>query len=501
MPHLRPIQYLRSLTLTAILFLGVHSAWAQEDEIPPLPMDPEAVTGTLDNGLSYIIRRNTTSPGRADLTFAVKVGSSVERADEAGFSNLLSQMVLQGTKRHTATELAAFFSARGLSLDQGVKATVTYDETLYTIHDFPTGGQDDLSDLLGVIRGWSNELVLDSHSVEEVCQKIIGEIEAGDSAESRIRSTILERVLPIDHPYGLHTPVGNPKVLRSFSYQSLRDFYAKWYRPDLQGIIVVGDIDPRKVERRLKATFGNIPEPNTTIERTYPEVPEHHEPNAIVITDRGIQNTTLLISWAHTAAPAEIKASAAGLLMDYNTQMISMMMEARLQKLIGSSNSPILQANFRYTPFLDIAMTEDAYTLRVTAEGTRYQKALETTVRMIRQTLEKGFSETEYREAESKLLERVKGFVADEHLANSALAKRYTNYFTRGGYAPGVDLQSQLLSAIAEQVTLETVNKNFRLLVNDKQSLTIVVVLPQKRGMAIPSGNTVLRQFGRAFHR
>lgn len=499
MPHVR-LHHLLLLSTIALLLSWASTAAAQ-DEIPPLPMDPEALTGTLDNGFTYIIRRSTTEPGRADITFAVKVGSSIEKADEAGFSNLLSYMAFKGTRHRSQEELVSFFSARGLKIGDRIELSVTHDETLYSIRDFPVGQQSDLSDLLWIIKGWTHEMSLDSKDMEDVSQQIINDMDTSDCAESRIRSTILERALPIGHPYGVHTPVGNPKVLRAFPYQNLRDFYARWYRPDLQGIIVVGDISPREVERRIKSVFGNIAKPSEPLERVYPEIPEHHKPQAIVVTDRGIQNTTITVSWAHTAAAPEVKASAAGLLMDYNTQMITMMMERRLQDVASREEAPFIDASFKYTPFLDIAMTEDAFTLTVTAPGAKYQKALESAVDVIRETRDSGFTEAEYQEASKKLLDQVESFMdTDQHMPNSAMAERYTIYFTRGGYAPGVELQRQLLTTISEQVTLDAVNNNFRQLVGSDQSLTITVAMPRKPGVVAPSGNTVLRLFDHTFN-
>lgn len=490
--------YTLYLTLLTLLYLSA-TAYGQE-EIPPLPMDPDAVTGELDNGFTYILRKNEVSPGRADVTLAVKVGSSVEGPKEAGFSNLLSHMAFKGIRSRSEEELAAFFSARGLTQGRQIAPKVTHDETVYSIQGFPLNGRGDLDDLLWILKGWCHEMKLDSRDMDTVSTQIIENMDGDDSAELRVRTTILERALPLDHPYGGHAPIGNPKILRAFPYQTLRDFYAKWYRPDLQGIVIVGDISPREVEQRIKAIFSNIPQPTSPVERTYPEVPEHSQPQAIVLTERAVHNTTIAICWAHNAALPAVKASAAGLLMDYTTEMISMMMEERLRRITELPDAPFVNATFRYIPFLEVAITEDAFTLMVTAPGVAYQKGLEAAAKAVRDARESGFTEEEYQKARKHLLDQVENYInLEDTLSNRALSERYTTYFTRGGYAPGIKLQHQLLTTISEQVTLEVVNKNFRELIGEDQSLTLVVVMPRKFGIIPPSGNTVLRVFERSF--
>ena len=59
------------------------------------------------------------------------------------------------------------------------------------------------------------------------------------------------------------------EVVDNFPYQALRDYYEKWYRPDQQGIVVVGDIDVDKIEAKIKKIFSPIKMPDNPAEREY----------------------------------------------------------------------------------------------------------------------------------------------------------------------------------------------------------------------------------------
>ena len=57
------------------------------------------------------------------------------------------------------------------------------------------------------------------------------------------------------------------------------DYYHKWYRPDNQAIIVVGDIDPAYIEGKIKEIFSPVKMPENAAERLYFEVEKAPAPS------------------------------------------------------------------------------------------------------------------------------------------------------------------------------------------------------------------------------
>ena len=93
----------------------------------------------------------------------------------------------------------------------------------------------------------------------------------------------------------------------NFKYQTLRDYYETWYRPDLQGIVIVGDIDVDQVEAKIKKIFSDIPAPTNAKERVYYPVNNNKEPIVIIEKDKELPNVQLLIFNKHDYTPLEQK--------------------------------------------------------------------------------------------------------------------------------------------------------------------------------------------------
>ena len=74
----------------------------------------------------------------------------------------------------------------------------------------------------------------------------------------------LIHIFPAMYPgsqYANRLPIGSIDVINNFKHDEIRAYYKKWYRPDLQAVIVVGDIDPDKIEAQLKTLFADVPKP------------------------------------------------------------------------------------------------------------------------------------------------------------------------------------------------------------------------------------------------
>ena len=98
-----------------------------------LPVDPEVTTGTLDNGLTYYIRKNLKPEKRAELRLAVKAGSVLEDDDQQGLAHFAEHMAFNGTKHFEKQELVGYLESIGMRFGPDLNASTSFDETIYML--------------------------------------------------------------------------------------------------------------------------------------------------------------------------------------------------------------------------------------------------------------------------------------------------------------------------------------------------------------------------------
>ena len=102
-----------------------------------LPIDPAVRSGTLSNGLQFLIRRNGRPANRVSLRLAVNAGSMQEESDQRGLAHFIEHMAFNGSENFKPGELVAFLESIGARFGPHVNASTSFDETIYML-DVPT---------------------------------------------------------------------------------------------------------------------------------------------------------------------------------------------------------------------------------------------------------------------------------------------------------------------------------------------------------------------------
>ena len=238
-----------------------------------IPVDSTVRIGHLPNGLTYYIKYNNWPENRASFYLAQRVGSLQEEDSQRGLAHFLEHMCFNGSEHFPGNRVDSFFESMGAN--DGVNAYTSIEETVYNIDDIPTTiSQEKLDSCLLVLYDWANGLSLDSVEIEKERGVIHEEWRSGRSASSRI----YERQLPLLYPdskYGHRLPIGRMEVVDHFKHQELRDYYEKWYNPENQCVVVVGDIDVDQTEAKIKRLFGDIRPKGQSGKVVTVEVPDH----------------------------------------------------------------------------------------------------------------------------------------------------------------------------------------------------------------------------------
>lgn len=262
---------MKKLITTLLLFIFAINAI---QAVETVPMDTAIRHGILPNGLTYYIRHNAEPKNRADFYIAQKVGSILENEQQLGLAHFLEHMAFNGTNNFPKKELINYLEKNGIRFGADINAYTSFDETVYNINNIPTTNHELMDSVLLAIYDWAGGLLLTEEEIDSERGVIVEEWRTRSSAQMRM----YESILPIIYEgsqYANRLPIGDMDIVRNFEPQTLRDYYHKWYRPDNQGIIIVGDFNADDMEQKVIKLFSTLKMPENPAPRIYFPVPDN----------------------------------------------------------------------------------------------------------------------------------------------------------------------------------------------------------------------------------
>ncbi|MGV8963326.1 MAG: M16 family metallopeptidase [Candidatus Saccharimonadaceae bacterium] len=478
---------MKKILLLAIIFISL-TAIAQQN--PLQPADQAVRHGKLENGLTYYIRHNKLPENRADFYIAQKVGSMMEEDSQAGLAHFLEHMAFNGTTNFPKKQLLNYLQKNGIKFGENVNAYTSFDETVYYISNVPMVREGILDSALLILHDWANEIALDGEEIDSERGVIREEWRTRGGAQSRL----YEKMLPImfkDSKYSNRMPIGSIDVINNFKHKEIRDYYEKWYRPDLQGIIIIGDIDVDKVEAKVKTLFSKIKMPADAAERVYFTVPDNDETIVSIATDPEATRTSLMLFYKHDTLPDEIKLSQAGLVINYIKSVASNMINDRFQEIIQKPNAPFTSA-YAYDGAYFVAKTKDAWTVAASSADDKVDDALSAMIRETERMKKFGFTASEYERARENTLKNYENaFNNKDKQQNSVYAQEYVNSFTNSEPFPGIEYEYNMIKMIAPSISVQVINQTVAQLIQDK-NMVISLSGPEKDGLVYPTVAEIL---------
>ena len=380
------------LSTIMLTMFGVVAMMAQM-QMPSVPNDPDVRIGKLDNGLTYYIRHNNWPENRAEFYIAQRVGSIQENDDQRGLAHFLEHMAFNGSKHFQGNELLRWCESIGVKFGTDLNAYTSIDQTVYNISNVPTTRESIVDSCLLILFDWADGLLLEQEEIEKERGVIHEEWRLRTSAQSRM----LERDLPKLYPgskYGYRMPIGLMEIIDNFERPFLQAYYEKWYRPDNQGIIVVGDVDVDKVEKKIKDMFSGIVLPeNRALVTKYP-VPDNAEPIIVIDKDKEQQYNIVQVMMKHEVFPDSLKGTMAYLITDYIKDAATSMLNDRLKEYAQKPESPFLQAFASDGTYL-LSSNVDAFNLSYLPKDGQIEAALKAILTEARRPAGFGLTPTE----------------------------------------------------------------------------------------------------------
>lgn len=475
-----------------MMLLLACSVFASAQQVQPMPIDQDVRIGKLENGLTYYIRHNNLPEGQADFYIAQKVGSILEEEQQRGLAHFLEHMCFNGTKHFPNNRLREYLSNIGVKFGENLNAYTAMDETVYNINNVPIHNVPEAVDsCLWILRDWSDGLTLGEEEIDNERGVIHEEWRTRMSATMRIYEKAFPELFP-GSQYASRLPIGTMEVVDNFPYQALRDFYEKWYRPDQQGIIVVGDFDVDMMEKKIKEIFSSIKMPKDVAERIYYPVLDNKEPIVAITTDKEQQNVIIQYANKHEAIPNEAKNDLNYLVKLYADNMMSRMFRGRCNEIIQqSANPPFMGATIFNNDYF-IAKTKDAFTGYAVCKEDGIETALTALVREIERVRRHGFTEGEYARAKANYLSAIENAYNERNkIKNTQYAEEYVRHFIDNEPIPGIEAEFSIMSMVAQQIPVSAINQIMQSLVSDT-NMVISVFAPEKEGLTYPTKERML---------
>ena len=482
MSKLIMIMKFRKLFVAALMLFSATALVAQQ--MPPIPVDKDVRMGKLENGLTYYIRHNAWPEQRAEFYIAQRVGSIQENDDQRGLAHFLEHMCFNGTEHFPGNDIVKWCETIGVKFGRDLNAYTSIDQTVYNISNVPTTREGIVDSCLLILHDWADGLLLEAEEIQKERGVIHEEWRMRTSPVMRMYERDLPRLYP-DSKYGHRMPIGLMEIIDNFEPQVLRDYYEKWYRPDNQAIIVVGDLDVDQIEQKIKDLFSPIKMPENPAPVVDEAVPDNAEAIFVVDKDKEMQFSMIMMMFKSDPIPDEIKGNMQYLVIDYLKDAAIGMLNDRLSELAQKPDCPYLQTSANYGQYM-LSKTKDAFQLVVLPKEGQSEAAVQAAFKEARRAAEFGFTATEYQRFTQNFLSQLeKTYSNKEKRYNNQFCREYVNNYLDKEPIPSLDDYYQVMKMLAPNLPIDAVNSLMKEFVPETNANMVVLSLNQEKDGAV----------------
>jgi len=454
-----------------------------------LAVDSLVVVGRLDNGFRYLIRVNEKPQARAELRLVVDVGSVLETEDERGLAHFVEHMAFNGTEHFAKHELTDYLEAIGMRFGADLNAYTGFDETVYML-TVPTDSTTFMEQGFQILEDWAHGLSFDDEEIDKERGVVVEEWRLRKGANQRM----WEKQAPIlfkDSRYAERMPIGQKAILDTFQHDTLRGFYQKWYRPELMGLVAVGDFDPQWIEAMVKEHFSNLTPGAEAPERvTYP-VPDHEETLFAIATDPEATGSAVNVIY-------KLPVSDRGTVGTYRRTLIESiyhsMLNKRISELLQQAEPPFL---YGYSSQGQFVRSKGFFILGAGVADNGFSKGLEALLTEASRVRQFGFTRSELRREKAEMLRGMEQAYRERDKSQSGgFAREYVRHLLVGEPIPGIGREFELYRQLLPGIEIEEVNRLASAWVGE-QNRVIMVDSPEKADLAVPGEEDLLAVFAR----
>lgn len=459
-------------------------------ELQQLPNDPAVRTGKLDNGLTYYIRHNELPAQRAEFYLATDAGAIQEELpDQDGLAHFLEHMCFNGTKNFPGKGILNWLESIGASFGGNVNASTGVEQTIYLLNNIPLVRPTVVDTCLLIMHDYSHFVLCEPEEIDAERGVIIEEKRTRNTAQWRCQEKIYDALYGgTKYENGMRMLIGSEENLKNFKPESLTSFYHKWYTPNNQALIVIGDINVDEVEAKIQQVFSDIPAADNPAEKDVIMLPANQEPIVSIITDPENQNNRFMVYWKREARPKMLNSTPVGFMTDLLYEIAAQVMNERLNALASDPASPMIGAQFGCETLVKTAEATVAITMG--KEG-RDLEAFETLLTECERMRRYGFTDSEIERAKTEILSQYETAAkkADTRKNSEFINPILYHFFYNNSFMdPAMSLQ--LVQMVFQQFAPAVVNQAVQSLITADNMIAIYMGR-EGEGIDVPSSEDV----------
>ena len=454
---------MKKLILSTLVLALSMSMAAQQPQ--PLPVDSAVRVGKLENGLTYYIRHNEYPKQRAEFHIAQAVGAILEEDHQNGLAHFLEHMAFNGTEHFAGKGIIEYFESIGVNFGGNINAYTSLDETVYRLSEVPTVREGIIDSALLVMHDWACGLSLLEEEIDNERGVIREEWRTGMGASRRMwkHSNMLKYP---GSQYAKRDVIGDTAVINNFEYDALRDYYKKWYGPDNQAIIVVGDIDVDQIEQKIKTLWADVPARENRGERPLYSVDDNETPIVAIVKDKEAQNTRIELEFKKGKLPKEFRGTDAAYVQAGMLDLICDMLNNRFQELSVDPNATFVGAGSFYG---ETVKEKDAFTAVYIAKQGQETQAYKDLLTQLEKMRRYGFTTSELERVKKEWLSYYeKAYNERGTVRNISRAQECIRHYLDGAPMTGEEWEYQMMQQILPMVNVDMLNQVAQQLVTDE---------------------------------
>lgn len=425
---------------------------AQSEKIP---LDSKIKTGQLPNGLKYYIIQNKKPENKIELRMVTNAGAILEDNDQLGLAHLMEHMNFNGLKHFPKNEVVHYLQSIGVDFGADLNAYTSFDETVYIL-PIPADDKKKIDQGFQIIADWSGDALLENEEIDKERGVVLEESRLGKGADDRMMKKWLPEYLN-GSLYAKRLPIGDDDLLKNFKHDVLKRFHRDWYRPNLQAVMVVGDIDPNEAERLIKAKFSGFKNPANP--RPRPEIidiPARTASKAMVLSDKEAPYTTIqIIGNAHREHAATTTQEYVD---DMELNLFNSMMADRLEELKNTANPPFIFSAAGISG--GWARGWESFQMFAVAGTDKVKEATNALVTEALKVKKFGFTQAELDRAKASVLASYEKMYNERDKTESRnRVDELVRHFLTNEPVPGIEWEYKIAQSYLPKITLAEVNR------------------------------------------
>ena len=434
---------------------SLQGIFAQANLQDPIPQDPDVIVGKLPNGITYYIRHNQEPKDRASFYIIRDAGALLETEEQNGLAHFLEHMSFQGTKNFPGKGIISSMEKHGVAFGRNINAYTAHNETVYNISSVPTTSEALLDSCVLMLHDWSYYLSLEEEEIDAERGVISEEWRTRRTPAFRIQRQFFP-VLFKGSMYAIRDVIGSLDVINHFEYQTIRDFYHKWYRTDLEAVAICGDFDVKKMEERVKKILSKVPAVKNPTPRPFFEIPYHEEMYYVLATDKEVQNSTIDVTTVFRGPSAKEKNTHAYMKENLMVSLFNSMAGARMSEIMHQANPPFMSGSLSYS---GLVRGYEAYSVRTVAKPNEEGLALETILKENKRIMDHGFTASELERTKINLLAGLESAYKEKDKTNSdSYVSSMQSHFLEDEPMVSTDYYYNFVKKALAEVTVEDIN-------------------------------------------